>query len=380
MDQSVDPKSVSMTMIPTGDSDLTIRLMGRLDAFSTGSIWREAVDGVKERKWQQVIVEAGEVDYIDGAGIGLLVQLMTIQTQGGDRVDIRGLRPEFRRLLEMFDPSLFAYTHTENIEKKSFFEIIGQASVKLFSDMKKLVSFVGEIIAALSSALARPSSIRWKDVYLVAEKAGFDALPIIILIGFLMGLIMSFQSAVTLQRFGAELFVANLLGLSMFRELGPLMTSILLASRSGSAFAAEIGTMKINDELKALTTMGLNPVSFLAVPRVIAAVSMTPLLTLFFIFSSLVGGAVVMLSMGYPLTAYTSRIFSSLNMADFLGGMIKAVIFSIFVAGIACHRGIITKIGASAVGESTTSAVVSGIILIAVVDGVFAVIYYCLGI
>jgi len=367
-------------MIPAGDRSLSIRLIGRLDAFSTGSIWREAVDGVKARGWEDVVVEADGLDYIDGTGIGLLVQLRTIQTERGNRIDIKGLRPEFKRLLDMFDPSFFTNIPPENTEKKRFLEKIGYASAELFSDMKRLVSFAGEIFSALSFALKKPSQVRWKDVYLVSEKAGIDALPIIILIGFLMGLIMSFQSAVTLERFGAELFVANLLGLSMFRELGPLMTSILFASRSGSAFAAEIGTMKVNDELKALSTMGINPVSFLAVPRVIAALSMTPLLTLFFIFSSLIGGAVVMLSMGYPLTAYISRVFSSINITDFLGGMLKAVIFSMFVAGIACHRGLMTGTGASAVGESTTSAVVSGIILIAVVDGVFAVIYYCLGI
>jgi phospholipid/cholesterol/gamma-HCH transport system permease protein len=298
-----------MTMIPAGDRSLSIRLIGRLDAFSTGSIWREAVDGVKARGWEDVVVEADGLDYIDGTGIGLLVQLRTIQTERGNRIDIKGLRPEFKRLLDMFDPSFFTNIPPENTEKKRFLEKIGYASAELFSDMKRLVSFVGEIFSALSFAFKKPSQIRWKDVYLVSEKAGIDALPIIILIGFLMGLIMSFQSAVTLERFGAELFVANLLGLSMFRELGPLMTSILFASRSGSAFAAEIGTMKVNDELKALSTMGINPVSFLAVPRVIAALSMTPLLTLFFIFSSLIGGAVVMLFMGYPDRIYIKGFF-----------------------------------------------------------------------
>jgi phospholipid/cholesterol/gamma-HCH transport system permease protein len=214
----------------------------------------------------------------------------------------------------------------------------------------------------------------------VAEAAGVDALPIVALISFLMGLIMAFQAAVPLRQFGAEIFVANLIGLSMLRELGPLMTAIILAGRSGSAFAAELGTMKVRDEIDALKTMGLDPVRFLVVTRVVAAVAMTPLLTIFADLLGLIGGAVVMRSLGFPLITYFNQIQYAVTYGSLVGGLVKAFVFGILVAAIGCLRGLQTRTGATGVGESTTSAVVSGIILIAIADGIFSVIYYYLNV
>ena len=162
---------------------------------------------------------------------------------------------------------------------------------------------------------------------------------------------MAFQAAIPMRQFGAEIFVANLIGLSMLRELGPLMTAIILAGRSGSAFAAELGTMKVNEEIDALTTMGIDPVHFLVVPRVISAVLMTPLLALFSDLLGLIGGAVVLLSLGFPLITYINQVLSAVAFGDLLGGLVKSFVFGILVAGIGCLRGLQTKTGASAVGE-----------------------------
>src|SRR5262249_52346940 len=156
------------------------------------------------------------------------------------------------------------------------------------------VSFIGETTAALTHAMVRPASVRWRDVWQICERAGVDALPIVSLISFLLGMILAFQSAVPMKRFGAEIFVADLLGLAMLRELGPLMTAILLAGRSGAAFAAEIGTMRVNQEVDALTTMGLDPVRFLVTPRIIAALLMTPLLSAYSDLIGVLGGALTM--------------------------------------------------------------------------------------
>jgi phospholipid/cholesterol/gamma-HCH transport system permease protein len=251
---------------------------------------------------------------------------------------------------------------------------------ELWLGIRAMIAFVGESTLLLGQALLHPGQVRWKDVVLSCINVGVESLFIIALIGFLMGLIMSFQSAISLQRFGGEIFVPNMLGLVMFREMGPLVTSILLAARSGSAFAAEIGTMKINEELDALTTMGLSPMRFLVVPKLLATMMVIPLMTMFFNLASLVGGAVVMLSLGYPLVTFTSRVFSYLSLTDFWGGMAKALVFSFLVAGVGCLRGMQTRSGASAVGLSTTSAVVSGIILIAFADGLFAMAFYYIGI
>jgi len=168
--------------------------------------------------------------------------------------------------------------------------------------------------------------------------------------------------------------------LSMLRELGPLMTAILLAGRSGAAFAAEIGTMRVNQEVDALSTMGLSPVRFLVTPRIIAAVLMTPLLVLFSDLVGMVGGAITMQSFSIPIVTFLKEIDSAVNMTDFLAGFVKSFVFAVLIAGIGCLRGLQTRAGASAVGDAATRAVVTGIILLVVVDGLFAVAYYLLDI
>ena len=227
-------------------------------------------------------------------------------------------------------------------------------------------------------AARHPSAIRWRDTLLIAEEVGVNALPIVALLSFLVGVIMAFQAAVALRQFGAEIFVANMIGLSVLREMGPLMTAIILAGRSGSAFAAEIGTMKVREEIDALKTMGLEPVRFLVVPRVLAAVVMTPVLTVFADLLGVMGGSVVMLSLGFPLITFFNQLQFAVSYGSLVGGLVKAFVFGILIAAIGCLRGLQTQTGASAVGLSTTHAVVSGIILIVITDGIFSVIYYYL--
>jgi len=183
---------------------------------------------------------------------------------------------------------------------------------------------------------------------------------------------------VALRQFGAEIFVANMIGLSVLREMGPLMTAIILAGRSGSAFAAEIGTMKVREEIDALKTMGLEPVRFLVVPRVLAGVVMTPVLTVFADLFGVMGGSVVMMSLGFPLITFFNQLQLAVSYGSLVGGLVKAFAFGILIAAIGCLRGLQTQTGASAVGLSTTHAVVSGIILIVITDGIFSVIYYYL--
>ena len=248
------------------------------------------------------------------------------------------------------------------------------------NDLRQQIVFIGETAAALLYALRHPGTIRWRDVWRICERVGADALPIVALISFLLGVILAFQSAIPMKKFGAEIFVADLIGLAMLRELGPLMTAILLAGRSGAAFAAEIGTMTVNQEVDALTTMGLDPVRFLVTPRIIAALLMTPLLTLFADLISLVGGAMTLQSFSIPWVTFVHEVESIVDFADFMAGFVKSFVFAILIAGIGCLRGLQTAAGASAVGDAATRAVVSGIILLVVVDGVFAVIYFVLDI
>lgn len=355
-------------------------LAGQLDASTTGTVWRRAATSVTQAKAKDVLVDASGIDYCDGAGVALLVHLRNLQNKAGGTFQIDGLRPEFTSLFEDSVPESLDESASERHPPRGFAVEIGQATVEVWRDIQVLVSFVGELSVALAHAALHPRSVRWRDSLGVAEAVGVNALPIVALIAFLMGLIMAFQAAVPLRQFGAELFIANLVGLSMLRELGPLMTAIVVAGRSGSAFAAELGTMKVREEIDALRTMGLDPVRFLIVPRVVAAVCMTPLLTIFADLVGLMGGSVVMLSLGFPLITFFHQVQYAVSYGSLIGGLIKAFVFGILVAGIGCLRGLQAKTGATAVGESTTSAVVSGIILIAITDGIFSVIYYYLGV
>ena len=363
----------------TQSGQLRISLKGRLNAPGTAAIWDDAVAPFREKNYSAITADCSGIEYMDGSGVALLLKLREEANQQCCNLELVNLREELQELVNLtWDTPLPQWSSSQK-ERRGFAVAVGQATEEILIATREMVSFVGEATVTIFDAIRHPGQVRWKDVFLSCINVGVDSLFIITIIGFLMGLIMSFQSAVSLQRFGGEIFVPNMLGLVMFREMGPLVTAILLAARSGSAFAAEIGTMKINEELDALTTMGLSPMRFLVAPKLLSALGMVPLMTIFFNMASLVGGAVVMLSLGFPLVTFTSRVFSYLHFVDFWGGMFKAVVFSVLVAGVGCLRGIQTKDGASAVGLSTTSAVVSGIILIAFADGIFAVAFYYLG-
>ena len=368
----------ALAISDTPDGERVLALSGRLDAAALKSLWDRVTRAVAEVPQRPVIVDASGVDYCDGAGAALFVELL--RHPRTPRVQIRNLRPPYDALVALFDPEVLEHDLDPEPQRPRVIEEIGIVAAGLWRDTKLQIAFVGETTAALLHAFTHPHMIRWRDVWRIAERAGADGLPIVALISFLLGMILAFQSAIPMKRFGAEIFVADLIGLAMLRELGPLMTAILLAGRSGAAFAAEIGTMRVNQEVDALTTMGLDPVRFLVTPRILAALLMTPLLTLFSNVLGLLGGAVTMQTFGIPFFTFFREADSAVSLSDFLAGFVKSFVFAILVAGIGCLRGLQTQAGASAVGEAATRAVVSGIILLVVVDGLFALAYYLLDI
>jgi phospholipid/cholesterol/gamma-HCH transport system permease protein len=372
--------AATLTVFDSADGSRELRLAGRLDAYSIAGIWTQARAAVVQAVDRRVVVDASRVDYCDGGGVAMLVDLLRQERSPQAQVSVRGLHPEFQTLLDQFDPEAMRAPAAEHAEPLRAVEEIGRASQIIWRDIVTQVAFVGETSSALWFAMRHPNSVRWKDVWYTCEQVGANALPIVALIAFLLGIILAFQSAVPMRQFGAELFVADLVGLAILRELGPLMTAILLAGRSGAAFAAEIGTMKVNEELNALTTMGLNPVRFLVVTRIIAAVLMVPLLTLFADMIGVLGGALTMISFNIPILTFLREVDSLVDIKDLFAGLAKTPVFAILIAGIGCLRGLQTQSGASAVGISATRAVVSGIVLLVAVDGVYAFIYYLLDI
>jgi phospholipid/cholesterol/gamma-HCH transport system permease protein len=359
---------------------LTLRLRGRLDAHSTAGIWESALGALDRAAADLVIIDASEVDYCDGAGIGLLFEIERRQAARGAASEVRGLSRRFRALLEQFPPEdLLQPVHPEPT-RSHILEELGRASYGLWHDLRVLISFVGEMSVAFVWAARHPGRVRWRDVALQAEKVGANALPIVILIGFLLGFILAFQAAMSLNQFGMEVFVPTIVALSLLRELGPLIAAIVLAGRSGSAFAAELGTMKVTEELDALATMGIDPVRFLVVTRVMPAVAMMPLVTTFMNVAGMIGGAVVCVWIGMPLATFTSQMLLAVGPGDLLGGLAKSMVLALLVTAVGCLRGLRTTSGPSAVGDSATSAVVSGLVLIAIAEGVLAAVYYSLGI
>jgi phospholipid/cholesterol/gamma-HCH transport system permease protein len=257
---------------------------------------------------------------------------------------------------------------------------VGRYVCGLWQGFIDSAAFLGETAVWAVGMLRHPGRFRFRDSALAFERAGFDGLPITILIGFLLGLILAFESAASLQMFGVEVYVADLIAIGLFRELGPLVTAIILAGRSGSAFAAEIGTMKVDEELDALTTFGLPPVQFLVLPRVVAAMLAMPVLTICSELAGLVGGAIVLRLMDVPTVVFWSHVKSTSTIFMIVFGLGKAALFGLLVGLIGCSAGMRTRNTADGVGVAATNAVVGGIVAIAVTDGLLAVICYIFGV
>ncbi|MCA8979389.1 MAG: MlaE family lipid ABC transporter permease subunit [Planctomycetes bacterium] len=362
------------------DGVLVLALAGHLDAAGTAEVWRPAESALAGLGSRALRLDASGVDYADGSGTALLFDCLQRAKRKGGGAELVGASHEVRSQLELHDPELWCEQPAPERKSDGLIVEVGRATTDAWKEARELIEFTGAVAIALKFALLNPRSVRWRDVVRVSERAGVNALPIIAIIGSLMGLILAFQSAIPMKKFGADLFVADLVAISLLRELGPLMTAIVLCGRSGSAFAAELGTMKVNEEVDALTTMGLEPVRFLVVPRVLAAVMTTPMLAVFANLCGLIGGAVVFLSFGHPLVSYYRQVQGAVTHVDLLGGIFKAFTFGVIVAAVGCARGLQTGHGASAVGLSTTRSVVSGILLIVIADMAFALLYYALDI
>lgn len=358
-------------------STLEIHLPAVLTALETGIDWTAFNNILKSNPPRSVVVQANNLLEADTSGISF-IKLIRIECETRKiRFVLHGLGDQFTYRLSIAEDDSKKNKETLlNSLRRS--EKIGKLTIDSLLEFKYLITFTGELTVSFWRSFLHPSKIRWKDTFRVAESMGVNAFPIIAMIGFLLGLIMSFQSAIPMRRFGAEIFVANLVGLSLFRELGPLMTAFILSGRSGSAFAAELGTMKVSEEIDALTTMGLPPVQFLIIPRLVASLLMTPLLTIVFNLFGLIGGAVVLISFGFPLVTFINQVNLAVGLSDILGGLLKSYFFGMIIASIGCYRGLKTASGAGAVGESTTSAVVGSIILVSILDGIFSVLYFYL--
>jgi phospholipid/cholesterol/gamma-HCH transport system permease protein len=370
------PQLYSYEVSESKDHGLTVQLRGRIDATNASELIDTVIAQTKDRLRNGLTVDLEQVTYLDDFGVLVLsaLQRQADECTGSFRVINVPARVQELLALYKFDAPP---EHATVLKKRtpSILVRLGSASIQIYNDIQSMITFIGAVCLSLSHVIRHPKSLRTDDTFTCMEKAGVDALPIVGLISFLLGLIMAFMSAVQLRQFGANIYVASLVSLSMTRELGPIMTAIIVAGRSGSAFAAEIGTMKISDEVDALATMGFDPVRFLAVPKLIASVIVVPLLVLFSDMFAIIGGLIVGVGMLDLTTgSYIAQTIKTLALFDVFWGVFKGALFALLIAGIGCFRGFQVRGGAASVGQATTSAVVSSIFLIIVTDSLFAVI------
>jgi phospholipid/cholesterol/gamma-HCH transport system permease protein len=355
-----------------------LALSGSFDVATAAEARQAILERLSGWHGTSLEVDASGIAKGDVSGMSLIYELAEGHLVPGVRARVSGLRPELGSLLAIFPTGEALGVLRESPPRRRLIADIGAATVSMLADARAQATFIGAIVYGFAAAIRRPRLMRWREVAVVFEKAGVNALPIVSLISLLMGLVIAFEAAQPLEMFGAQIFIADMIGLVMVREFSPIFTAIILAGRSGAAFAAEIGTMKVNEELNALETMGLDPVRFLVIQRVFAGTMLMPVLTAYSMVIGVFGGVLVMLSMGFPITQVWAQLSGALRVQDVLVGASKSLVFGAIVAGLGCLRGMQTKEGPNAVGDSTTRAVVAGILMIIVVDAVFAVLTYVL--
>jgi phospholipid/cholesterol/gamma-HCH transport system permease protein len=328
-----------------------------------------------------LIFDTGSLGDWDTGLVTTLVMIRRSAEANGVQIDGSGLPDGAIKLIEL----AFAVKEREGArrtdERPPFLEQLGANTLEIYQGAKDLLTFLGDTILSFKRFFTGRATYLRSDVALYIEEAGAGAFPIVSLISFLIGMIFAFVGVMQLQMFGAGIFTANLVALAMVREMAPIMTAIIMAGRTGAAYAAQIGTMKVNEEVDALTTLGINPIDFLVTPRVIALVFMLPLLSIYSSLMGILGGMLVgLIMLDVSIVQYVQQTISAVGLNSVFGGLFKALVYGILVALAGCQQGMACGNSAMAVGQSTTQAVVMGIVLIVVSASVLTVIYINLGI
>jgi phospholipid/cholesterol/gamma-HCH transport system permease protein len=364
------------------DATLLIRLSGAW-RLRGGMASNATVQQELERSPQpaRVAFEAQNLTHWDSSILTFLTNVSELCRQHGINMDRAGLPAGVRRLLELAE----AVPEKKGARKEEveipFLQRVGNTTIGAGNSLGEMLKFLGEMSITFVRLFRMKVRFRAVDLFLLIQQCGAQALPIVTLISFLVGVILAFVGAVQLKQFGAQIYVADLVGIAMVREMGAMMTGIIMAGRTGAAFAAQLGTMKVTQELDAFTTMGFSPLEFLVLPRVIALVLMMPLLCLYSDFVGVMGGAVIGVGMlDLSWTTYFRETVNAINLTGLFGGVFKSSAYGVLIALAGCLRGIQCGNSSSAVGDAATSAVVTGIVAIVAACGVFAVVFYVLGI
>jgi phospholipid/cholesterol/gamma-HCH transport system permease protein len=333
------------------------------------------------RRVRAVAFNAGELISWDSSVLIFLLEVAEICRLRKIAMDRAGLPAGVQKLLALAEAVPERKGARRELTQASVLDRIGTTTIGVAGSVTEMLAFLGEMTITFVRLFGMKARYRASDLFLLIQQCGAQALPIVTLISFLVGVILAFVGAVQLKQFGAQIYVADLVGIAMIREMGAMMTGIIMAGRTGAAFAAQLGTMKVTQEVDAFTTAGFSPLEFLVLPRVMALILMMPLLCVYSDFVGVLGGAVIGVGMlDLSWTTYFNETANAISLTDVFGGVFKSSVYGVLIALSGCLRGLQCGNSSSAVGDAATSAVVSGIVAIVVACGIFAVTFYVLGI
>ena len=355
-----------------------LALTGYWTALSMGTLDLK-LDALKVPVKTEVIVDGAGVEGLDTAGVWIVQKLLRRLRDAGGTIQMRGWSPKFAKLLEVLGKHPDAAPAPA--PRPRFLERLGRGAAAALEQGIALLSFVGESALAVAGSLAHPERIRWRPILHNIQSAGWSALPIVGLLSFLLGIVVAYQGADTLRRYGANVYVADLVGLSMLREFAPLITAIIVAGRSGSAYAAQIGTMQVTEEIDAMRTIGISPQELLVLPKMLALAIAMPLLTVYADVLGMFGGMIMARAqLGVDYGVFLDRLVNAVQVSTYLVGVGKAPVFALIIVTIGCFQGFRTKGGADSVGRQTTRSVVQSIFLVIVADSLFSIAFSILDI
>ncbi|MCE9956572.1 ABC transporter permease [Aeromonas rivipollensis] len=353
-------------------------LSGSWTALGMGRLTSE-LDALAVPSGEAWVIDASGIEALDTAGAWILQTLLRRLRDGAAGVELRQLRPEFARLFDALAQEATPGPAPIPSHPLSRLESLGQGTATLLAQGCALLAFIGECTFALGGWLAHPTRIRWRPILYNIRSAGVDALPIVGLLSFLLGIVVAYQGAAQLRLYGANIFVVDLVALSMLREFAPLITAIIVAGRSGSAYAAQIGTMAVTEEIDAMRTIGIAPLDMLVLPKALALLITLPLLTLFADLFGVLGGMLMAhIQLDVGTAEFLDRFVKTVSVTDLLIGIGKAPVFAAIIVTVGCFQGFQTKGGADSVGRQTTRSVVHSIFMVIVADALFSVAFSAL--
>jgi phospholipid/cholesterol/gamma-HCH transport system permease protein len=339
--------------------------------------------GLRATRWPTgpIQIELSRVERMDTGGAWVLQCLLDRLEQGQQPVELRGLSPKTASLLELVQGTGIKAGSVPRRVQTNAIEALGRRSVRIATSGIGLLAFIGEMGAAWLRQILHPGQIRWREIAQSLGEAGHKALGIVGLLAFLLGIVIAYQGGVQLRQYGASLFIADLVGLSMVRELAPMITAIIVAGRTGSAYTAQIGTMQVTEEVDALRSMGIPPMDLLVLPKLLALIVALPLLTVFADIMGVLGGMVMSsVQLDIAFSTFIERLGVAVSLESYLVGLGKAPVFAAIIATIGCYQGFQVSGSAESVGRRTTVSVVQSILAVIVVDAAFSVAFSRMGI